>query len=157
MEEYTVKENDTIFSISNLYGIPPIEIIRANNLKEPYNILKGQVLNIPTTTYNIYDRYVVRNKDTLYSIAKNANTTTDIIEAINGLEKNEYIYVGQTLLIPKKDIKIYITKEGDTLDDVSDYLKVGVLDVVYSNNNIFLLPDQLITYRKDWFFNKNML
>ena len=91
---------------------------------------------------------VVRNKDTLYSIAKNANTTTDIIEAINGLEKNEYIYVGQTLLIPKKDIKIYITKEGDTLDDVSDYLKVGVLDIVYSNNNIFLLPDQLITYRK---------
>ena len=53
MEEYTVKENDTIFSISNLYGIPPIEIIRANNLKEPYNILKGQVLDIPTTTYKI--------------------------------------------------------------------------------------------------------
>ena len=25
---YIVKENDTIFSISNLYGIPPIEIIR---------------------------------------------------------------------------------------------------------------------------------
>ena len=155
MEEYIVKENDTIFSISNLYGIPPIEIIRTNNLKEPYNILKGQVLDIPTSTYNIYDRYVVTNKDTLYSIAKNANTTIDIIEAINGLEKNEYIYVGQTLLIPKKDIKIYIPRQY--LFFLKIKLKAGVLDIVYSNNNIFLLPNQLITYRKDWFFHKIML
>ncbi len=157
MEEYIVKENDTIFSISNLYGIPPIEVIRANNLKEPYNIFKGQVLDIPISTYSIYDRYVVTNKDTLYSIAKESGTSVDVIEAINGLEKGEYIYVGQILLIPKKDIKVYITKEGDTLDDVSNYLKVGVLDIVYGNNNIFLLPDQLIVYRKIWFIIKKMI
>ena len=148
MEDYTVKNNDTIFSIASAFGIPAIEIIRANNLKEPYNIKTGQVLSIPVGTYNIYDYYIVKSGDTLYNIANNYSVPVDIITAINGLEENEYIYNGQTLLIPKKDVKVYITKEGDTIEDVSDYFKVGILDLIYSNNNIFLLPEQLIVYRK---------
>ena len=99
MEDYTVKNNDTIFSIASAFGIPAIEIIRANNLKEPYNIKTGQVLSIPVGTYNIYDYYVVKSGDTLYSIARKYNTTVTDIVKLNDLSTNN-LTIGQKLLIP---------------------------------------------------------
>jgi len=45
---YTVKGGDTIYQIACAYGdVDPIYIAMANNLKPPYNITAGQVLQIP--------------------------------------------------------------------------------------------------------------
>ncbi len=48
--KYTVKEGDTLFNIANSYykdGYQYTEIAKANNLPNPDNIEKGQVLDIP--------------------------------------------------------------------------------------------------------------
>ncbi len=148
MDTYLVKKDDTISSISSLYNIPAIEIIRFNNLKKPYNIVEGQVLNIPTGTFNIFDYYKVSKNDTLYKIASAYGTNSKTLSAINGLNANEYIYPGQTLLVPKVNIQTYITSDGDTITSVASYFKVDPQDVLYSNNSIYLLPDQLIVNRK---------
>lgn len=148
MDNYIVEKNDTIESIGRKYNIPIIEIIRANNLKEPYLLIEGQSLTIPTGIYNIFDYYTVKKGDNLYDIAKNKNTTVDILSQINGLEKDEFIYEGQTLLVPKQEISLYITKEGDTIDDVAEFFSETIPDVVYSNKNIYLLPGQLIVFSK---------
>ena len=70
-----------------------------------------------------------------------------MLAAINGLNIDEYIYPGQTLLIPKKGITVYITSVGDTIQSVSKKLNTTAQGLVYNNNNIYLLPDQLIVYR----------
>ncbi len=45
---YTVKANDTIYSIACAYGdVDPMMIVYANNLTPPYTLTVGQVLNIP--------------------------------------------------------------------------------------------------------------
>ena len=153
MDTYLVKKGDTISSIASLYNIPAIEIIRLNNLKEPYNIVEGQVLNIPAGTFNIFDYYIVNKNDTLYKIASSYGTNSGTLAAINGLNANEYIYPGQTLLVPKTGILTYITSDGDTISSVASHFKVDPQDVLYSNNSIYLLPDQLVVvYRKIWFF-----
>ncbi len=148
MDIYIVEQGDTIESVGRKYNIPVIEIIRANNLKPPYLLTAGQSLTIPTNLYNIFNYYTVQKGDTLYDIANKESTTVDLIAGINGLNPNEYIYEGQTLLIPKQDVELYITKTGDTIDTLSENFSVPSLDVLYSNNDIYLLPGQLIIYRK---------
>ena len=148
MDIYIVEQGDTIESIGRKYNIPVIEIIRANNLREPYLLTIGQSLTIPTNLYNIFNYYTVKQGDTLYSIAQQENTTVDLISSINGLNPNEYIYEGQTLLIPKQEIELYVTKDGDTIDTIAEHFSAPSVDVIYSNNDIYLLPGQLIIYRK---------
>lgn len=148
MDIYIVEKGDTIESIGRKYNIPIIEIIKANNLKAPYLLNEGDSLTIPTGLYNIFDYYVVKKGDNLYEIAQKNNISLDILLGVNGLDKDEYIYEGQTILIPKSDVKLYITKTGDTIESVSDFFKAPGVDIIYSNNSIYLLPGQLIIYRK---------
>ena len=148
MDIYIVEKGDTIESIGRKYNIPVIEIIKANNLKAPYLLSEGERLTIPTGIFNIFNYYVVKKGDNLYEIAQKNNISLDLLLGINGLDKDEYIYEGQTILIPKSDVKLYITKTGDTIESVSDFFKAPGVDIIYSNNSIYLLPGQLIIYRK---------
>ena len=67
---------------------------------------------------------------------------------VHGLNLDDYIYPGQTLLIPKKDVSYYITKDGDTLFNVSNIFGVKESDIVNNNKTIYLLPGQMIYYKK---------
>lgn len=147
MEIYIVKEGDTLEKIANLYNVSASDIIKANSLTIPFTLTSGQALSIPLGIGNIFDYYNVAKGDTLYSIAAANNTTVNMLAAINGLNIDEYIYPGQTLLIPKKGITVYITSVGDTIQSVSKKLNTTAQGLVYNNNNIYLLPDQLIVYR----------
>lgn len=148
MDTYIVKSGDTLEKIADMYNIPAIELIKANNLVMPYLLKENDVLNIPTVQANIFDYYTVVQNDTLYNIAKMKKTTVGIVASINGLNEDDYIYPGQTLLIPKEGILTYITTSGDTINSVASYFNTYPQDVLYSNNNIYLLPEQLIIYRK---------
>ena len=68
-------------------------------------------------------------------------------EPINGLDPSEYIYPGQTILVPKQGVSVYITTMGDTIQNIARYFNTTVANLSYNNNNIYLLPDQLIVYR----------
>lgn len=148
MDIYIVEQGDTIESVGRKYNLPVIEIIKANNLKAPYLLTEGQSLTIPTGLYNIFNYYTVKKGDNLYDIAKIYDTTPDILAQINGQNLDDYIYEGQTLLVPKNNISLYITKTGDTIEDVATFFNTATTDVLYSNNNIYLLPGQLIIYTK---------
>ena len=52
------------------------------------------------------------------------------------------------LLIPKKDVSYYITKDGDTLDIVSKIFDTSVENIILSNKTIYLMPEQMIYYKK---------
>ncbi len=152
MDAYIVEEGDNIENIGRKFNIPVIEIIKANNLTPPYLLTIGQSLTIPTNLYNIFDYYVVKKGDTLYSIAEKENITVDLIAGINGINPTEYIYENQTILIPKQGVELYITKDGDTIDTIAEHFSAPSVDVIYSNNDIYLMPGQLIIYRETWFF-----
>ncbi len=148
MEIYIVKQGDTLENIASLYNVSVNDIIKANNLTMPFNLEVGQALNIPLGVTNIFDYYTIMKGDTLYSIAKKNNVTVNVLSSINGLNPDEYIYPGQTILIPKKGISVYITSMGDTLQNIARYFNTTPQGIVYNNNNIYLLPDQLIVYRQ---------
>ena len=51
------------------------------------------------------------------------------------------------LLIPKKGVQFYITKDDDTLRDVSKIFNVSEDNIVKQNKSIYLLPGQMIFYK----------
>lgn len=107
---YTVKKGDTLYSISNKYGIPVNTLIVDNALKNT-TLSIGQVLNIripsTTTVLECYGEdytpsnqttYIVKSGDSLYSIAKKYNTSVDNIKRKNNLTTNN-LSIGQKLII----------------------------------------------------------
>lgn len=148
MEIYIVRQGDTLESIASFYNIPTSEIIRANNLQYPYTLTTDMALNIPVSIINIFDYYNIKQGDTLYSIAEKNNIGVNNLSSINGLDVNEYIYPGQTILIPKPNVVTYITSMGDTLTKVAEFFNTTKQDIINNNSNIYLLPEQLIVLRK---------
>ena len=100
---------------------------------------------LESTFYTLYE---IQKGDTLYKISKEFNVNTKLLSELNGLNIDDYIYPGQTLLIPKKDVSYYITKDGDTLYTVSSIFKTTEKDIVEQNRTIYLLAGQMIYYKK---------
>ncbi len=95
---YTVQKGDSLWKISQKYGIPVNEIINFNNLST-INLKIDDEIKIPIN--NIEETtYTVKSGDTLWSIAKKYNTTVDKIKSANYLTTN-LLTLGQTLVIPQ--------------------------------------------------------
>ena len=97
-----------------------------------------------------YVAYEIKKGDTLYQISKDYNVNTKLLAELNGLNMTDYIYPGQTILIPKKDVSYYITKDGDTLSNVSKIFGVSENDLVLQNKTIYLSEGQMIYYKRDY-------
>lgn len=108
---YTVKRGDTLYGIAKKYNIPVNTLIVDNALQN--NVLAiGQVLNIRVPTETIVEEcfgedynppskdiiYIVKQGDSLYSIAKKYNTSVDNIKTKNNLKTNT-LSIGQKLKI----------------------------------------------------------
>lgn len=90
----------------------------------------------------------MKKGDTLYAIAKSYNIEPITLALINGISLSEYIYENQKLLVPKKGINTYITRPNDTLRTVSKDLGISINELLTYNDNIYLLPEQLILYKE---------
>ena len=95
-----------------------------------------------------YSFYVIKQGDTLYKISENYIVNPKLVAELNGLDIDEYIYPNQTILIPKKGVQFYITKNDDTLKEVSKIFDVEEYALVNQNKGIYLLPGQMIFYKE---------
>lgn len=149
MQTYIVQVGDNIASIAKMFNIKVADLVKENNLENIYYLIPGLELIIPTTpTENKFDYYKVEKGDNLYQIAKKYGITAKTLAELNGLELNEYIFPDQQLLVPKEGLEVYITKDGDTLNSISNQLNTSRDKLISYNENIYLLPEQLIVYRK---------
>ena len=138
---YIVKSGDSLWSISKKYGISVDELKTENNLKS--NTLSiGQYLKIPTISNNEegIEYYVVKSGDTLWSIARNNNTTVDNIKTLNNL-KNNTLTVGQRLIIRNTTSSTpssgnyYTVVKGDSLYKIANKFNTTV-DKLKTLNNL---------------------
>jgi LysM repeat protein len=101
--QYTVKNGDTLFNISQQYNVRWDLIAQINNLSAPYLLHAGQTLKIPqSTTASVPNKiYTVKNGETLDQIAKEFNITVNDIIAVNpNLQNSELITPGQVIKLP---------------------------------------------------------
>jgi len=144
-DTYVILQNDTIDSIASKFNTSPEILYQLNGYV--LNIVPGNSLVVPRNNSNLFDYYTVSKGDTLYKIANDNNIDPDLLAQLNGINKSDYIYPNQTLLIPKAGSVLYITAVGDTLSEIAKGLNVDVSKLISQNDNIYLQPEQLLVYK----------
>lgn len=99
---HKVTKGDTLWSISKQYNTSLKLIFDLNNIKDKDTLSIGQIVkisqdNLPTVDYIMC---IVKNGDTLWSIAQKYNLSVDLILATNNIANSELISIGQEMKIP---------------------------------------------------------
>ena len=139
---YTVKSGDSLWKISNAFGVPISELQAINNLNSTV-IYVGQNLKIPSKVVSedpqTNTTYTVKAGDTLWKIANAYGITVAELQAANNLSGTE-IYIGQNLVIPEKQdssnqqqITIYTVKAGDSLWKIANQFNVSIDSIRQEN------------------------
>jgi len=97
IKEYIVKEGDSLWQISDKFGISLNTILWANDLNQNSIIKSGQKLIILPVSGTMH---LVKNGDTLNQIAKTYKGEVEEIIAFNDLLEDGKIYIGDLLVIP---------------------------------------------------------
>ena len=101
--------NDTLESIANSLGIKETDLRKINGFSDIHTIKYGDQIIIPAGDGN-FTTYKVIKGDNLYEIAKKYNTTAKQLQLLNGID-DDYIYPGESLVVPNINTKFYITEE----------------------------------------------
>lgn len=147
-ESYLIKKDDTLDSISKDFNVPKEYLIDINNLYYYDDFKEGRELIVPKVSDVYFNTYKIDKGDTLYGISKKYNVNPNLLASLNGINQDDYIYPNQEILIPKSGYSYYITAEGDTLSMVKDLFKTDYKDLLDQNKTIYLLPEQLLVFKK---------
>ncbi|MCL4247191.1 MAG: LysM peptidoglycan-binding domain-containing protein [Anaerolineae bacterium] len=98
---YVVQPNDSLSALAARYGITVDALAAANNMTVTTRLYVGQNLVIPVAAPSANTgSYTVQRGDTLASIARRFNTTTQNLMLANGIANQNRIFAGQTLRVP---------------------------------------------------------
>ena len=142
-QTYTVKRGDTLYGISNQFGVSAKDLSNYNNLTTT-NLQIGQILKIPNvsgTNPGGLFTYTVQKGDSLYNIARRYETTVDEIMKLNNLSSIN-LYIGQQLRIPETNESTttlpsyinYTVQKGDNLYSIARKYGLTVEEIVKDNN-----------------------
>lgn len=140
---YQIKVGDTIQSLASAFNTTS-EVLRRMNPNSSFGV--GSTIVVPKVN-EYFEMYNIQKGDSLYEIARKYNTDYNLLAMLNGLNTSDYIYPNTTILVPKKDVKYYITKENDTINTVNRLLNSDISRLLNQNNNIYLKEGQLIVYK----------
>ena len=152
--QYTVKSGDTVYGISNRFGISMKQLRSKNGLTSNL-IHPGQVLTVGSTsnttpkptTPSGNGTYTVKSGDTLYSISNRHNTSVSQLRSLNNISGN-LIVPGQVLKLSQASTGngqsgsssqtpaqgTYTVKSGDTLYSISTRYNTSVSQLRSLNN-----------------------
>jgi len=147
-DSYIIKGEDTLDSIAKKYNVSKDFLIDINNIYYFDDFKEGRELIVPKVEDTYFDVYKIEKGDTLYQIGKRYNINPDLLSSLNGIDKDDYIYPNQEILVPKSGYSFYITAKGDTLSIVKDAFKTTYKELLDNNKSIYLLPEQLIVLKK---------
>lgn len=113
---HTVRQGDTIYSLSRKYGTTVQKIIADNGLENINHLVIGQAIVIDVDSV----RHTVLPGESLYSIARMYDTTVfRILSANEGITDPSSISVGQIIIIP------FATEKSGTIE-VNGYAQTDI-------------------------------
>lgn len=92
---HSVKKNDTLWKLSEFYGISISEIANENKISDINLIYVGETLKIP-----MKEIYTVKSGDTLLEIATDFQTSTEILAHVNQIKDINILLINELLYIP---------------------------------------------------------
>ena len=148
-EVYMVKMGDSMESIATSHDIDVDKLRKINGLFSPNEVVVGSLLVVPVMGKRNYQYYTVKKGDSIYEIAKKYGIDYNLLLQLNGLDKDDYIYPNQSLMLPAEGIEFYLVKENETLQDILRKKRVSADDLIKNNDKIYLREGQLLKFQKN--------
>ena len=146
---YQVEYGDTIDIIANKTGTTSNNIKNINGISSNAELVVGSLIIVPKEESQLFETYVVKKGDSVYSIARTYNVDPSTLLLLNGLNKDDYIYPNQEIAVPKNGVVVYVTRDGDTIGGIINNLGIDAATLNKENQRIFVLEDQLIVHKKE--------
>lgn len=146
---YQVEYGDTIETIASKTGTTSKNIKNINGINSEADLIVGSLIIVPKEENKVFETYTVKRGDSIYSIAKTYNVDTSTLLLLNGLNKDDYIYPNQEITIPKNDVVVYVTRQGDTIRGIINNLGIDADTFNRENGRIFVVEDQLVIHKKE--------
>ena len=105
-EIYDIKDGDTLESIAYMYDITVQDIKDING--DVSNFRAGGNIIVPKKRNAYFDTYPIKKGDSLYAISKEYGLSPSLLAGLNGLNLNDYIYPGDSIMVPKSGVSVYI-------------------------------------------------
>jgi spore germination protein len=116
MQIHVIQPGDSLTAIARAYGSTVNDIIEANEIPNPNQLVVGQTVVIPI----VGSFYWVQQGDNLYSIARRFGTTHQELARINRIPVNQPLQIGLRLYIPQRpktqtETNAYVEPRGNTV------------------------------------------
>jgi spore germination protein len=113
---HVVQRNESLDSIAKAYRTTVQDIVEANDIPNPKNLVVGQSMVIPI----IGRFYTVKTGDSLYSIAQRFGVSAQQLASVNRISVNQRLQVGFRLYIPqgrkrKAEFNGYVEPRGSSV------------------------------------------
>ena len=100
----------------------------------------------------MYDKYLIKEGETLEDIASKFNTSVDMILSINDIYSREYLRAGEEIIVPKNQesyFTYYTVNQGDTLYQIARKYNINpsllallnglnMVDYIYPNQRLII-------------------
>ena len=108
----------------------------------------------------MYDKYLIKEGETLEDIASKFNTSVDMILNINDIYSREYLRAGEEIIVPKNQesyFTYYTVNQGDTLYQIARKYNINpsllallnginMEDYIYPNQRLIIPKSGYIFY-----------
>ena len=129
MQIVAVKKGDSLWGLSQKFGVPVESIVAANGLVNQNNLVIGQAIIIPTPDDATHHRVLVG--ESLWVIAQRYGVSMQELMEANNLINPALLFPGQLLTIPQSakpvtEVNAYSEKMGETgvrlINEIGEYL-----------------------------------
>ncbi|MCX2727257.1 LysM peptidoglycan-binding domain-containing protein [Thermomicrobium sp. 4228-Ro] len=148
LDTYVTSGGETVYDVSRATGRSVDTLLWANNLVDPGAPLPAGVpLRVPPVDGMLH---VVREGDTLESIAARYGVTPDVITGYepNGVQRDTDLVPNRMIMVPggkmpqRDRVIMYTVQEGDTLWKIAERFGLKVQTITWANS----LPDPELIY-----------
>lgn len=143
---YQVEYGDTLDVIAKKTNTTVENIKGINGFSDNSDLVVGSLIIVPREQNRLFDTYIVKKGESIYSIARNNDVDPDTLLLLNGLKKDDYIYPNQEIMIPQRGVKVYVTRSGDTIETLLENFGIDANTLDKENDKIFIMEDQLIIH-----------
>ncbi|MDN4075913.1 LysM peptidoglycan-binding domain-containing protein [Fictibacillus terranigra] len=126
MQIHVVQRGESVWAISQRYGVTINHIITANHLEEPNKLVSGLALVIPTA----HRMHTVRTGESLWKIAHKYGTTVQAILHINHITDPSRFHPGMVLVVPART---YTVQPGEKLWQIAQRYGTTVQEIMRAN------------------------
>lgn len=134
MEQYVVKQNDSLYMIAKKYGISVEELMNTNHLVSTM-IYPNQILFIPKRK-----DYVTKSSDSVQSLIDQYHLTLKDIGNLK-VEPNQSVPY-------RNEEAVHVVKVGETIEDIMARYQLSPLELLKLNECKLVVPGEKVIIKK---------